>query len=159
MEWKALWSALEMAIVGKNGKWKVKPPRWCWGGDSPALERWSEIQSVAGERRERGRALAGGREMGGTHQCPIHRQVEIRVVNLSFHLGSNTCPLPTPARPPMSPTSAPLLFFPHLPVSNPANIRSSTLREQVLLCFLAPRFLLLIFNIYVFFPLVFSPLP
>lgn len=112
---------------------------------------------MVGERRERESALVGGREMGGTHQSPMHRQVEVRVANLAFHLGSNTCRLPTSAHLRTSPTSAPLLFLPHHIFSNLANIRPSTLREQVLLCYLAPRFLHLIFNIYVFPPCFLSP--
>ena len=99
-EWKALWRVLELAGVGKTESGRSSH-RGDVGEGVPALERWSESQAVAGERRarerERGRALAGGREMGGTHQRPMHRQVEIRVANLAFQLGSATCRLPTPA--------------------------------------------------------------
>lgn len=102
-EWKALWRVLELAGVGKTESGRSSH-RGDVGEGGPALERWSESQSVAGERRarERGRALAGGREMGGTHQRPMHRQVEIRVANLAFQLGSATCRLPD-----FSPTSFP----------------------------------------------------
>lgn len=81
----------------------------------------------------------------------------MRGANPILHLGSDTCRLPAPARPPVFPASAPLLVVPHRPFSNPGNICSSTLGEQVLLCYLAPRFLHLIFNIYVFFFSCFLP--
>lgn len=56
-EWKALWRVLELAGVGKteSGRYNHCGDVGERGGGVgvPALERWSESQSVAGERRER----------------------------------------------------------------------------------------------------------
>lgn len=46
---------------------------------------------------------------------PDHLTGEIRVANLAFYLGSDTCRLPIPVHPLISQTSVPLLFLPNLP--------------------------------------------
>lgn len=65
-----------------------------WG--DPSLERWTERQSVAGERREREGEPGPAAARWEGH--PETRQVGMRVANLALHLGSDTCRLPAPAQ-------------------------------------------------------------
>lgn len=121
-EWKALWCALELAGFGKRESGRCKR-RGDVGKGVPALEMWSESQ--AGGRRKAKERESPGLRLGNCRDAINARnqgQVEVRVANLTLHLGSDTCRLRTPAHPPISPTSASLLFLPHHPFSNPANI-------------------------------------
>lgn len=107
----------------------------------------SENQPVAGTR-----AAAATRHSEQLIRAGLCRQVEKQAATPALH--TDTCRSPTPERSLLFPTSAPRLPFFYYPFSRSVNIRSDPLRGQVLLSFLAPRFLHLIFNIY--FP--FSPL-
>lgn len=84
------------------------------------------------------------------------RQVE-KQVNPALHPSTNTCRPPTAEHTAPSPASALRLPLSQYRFSRAANIRSNTLQGQVLLGYLAPRFLHLISNIYFLFYLVFSP--